>query len=338
MNSIIKARLTSGSDSLTGVPEDIQWMPPGQHRIVAFRGKEPVSLTVRVNEAVASRLIGQFETFKARSSAGQDDLPYIDFNHAGAEAAGHPERMWWAGEDPAQGGIRIKVAWTEPGRIALQGRAYRRFSPEFRVAKSGEIVGLGPNMGGLVNEAAFKSIQAIWSRSSQETTMNEEQQQQLAALVAGIKTLTGEVTTIKAKLASVEQAGAKITELESTITRLNEVNKIQAKAAATALVQQAVAEGRIAPQNTQAIEKFTNLIATDPTNSELLAGLPPSAPSGTIISARFGQSAGGGKPGEHQFIVKARAVAKERAISLTDAQSAVAGEDPALYDAYNASL
>jgi hypothetical protein len=58
--------------------------------------------------------------------------------------------------------VRCKVDWTPDARDAIQKRIYTRFSPQFIPDdETGEVIGMPVNMGGLVNRAAFKTIQPV---------------------------------------------------------------------------------------------------------------------------------------------------------------------------------
>jgi phage I-like protein len=272
------APLAAGTD----VPAEIQWAPPGRHKITAFKNGEPTEMEIAISQATAQRLAATLQEYRSKSAAGAEDRPYLDFNHDDGEAAAHVLDFFWGGDDPIKGGVRAKVEWTEPGKQAILGRAYRRFSPSFFLDAKGELVGAPVNMGGLVNKAAFKGIQAIWSRDSsgdrQPTTKQPNKtmaektvEQQLAELTAAVTALTGTVNEIKAKQASPDP---KIIVLETEMAGLKETTKVQAKEAAKAKVLVAVQAGKIPPQDTALIEKWENLLTIDAKNADLLDKLP----------------------------------------------------------------
>ena len=153
----------SGGDTL---PDSIQWMPPGRHAITAVKDGEPFEMELEVNEALARRVGAMLQQYRDKAARGEGDLPFFDFNHNDAEASAHPLQMYWAGDDPRHGGIRARVQWTGAGADAIQRRTFRRFSPEFLTDDDRNVIGVGINMGGLVNRAAFRKIQPIWSRDA----------------------------------------------------------------------------------------------------------------------------------------------------------------------------
>lgn len=167
--NVIKARYPAQdiSPDPANPPTDIQWMPPGQHTIRALQnGTEPVTLSLSVTKAVADKLAAQLAAKRSLALQGQEDLPYLDFNHDDGPAAARVLNLYWGGDDPVKGGIRAVVEWTDAGRLALAGKSFRRFSPEFSLDKKSGEIGIGTNLGGLVNNAAFKTIAPIIARAA----------------------------------------------------------------------------------------------------------------------------------------------------------------------------
>ncbi len=163
----ITARSSESEITLPGaqaLPGEIQWMPPGPQTITATKGSEPFKMDVVVNAALAALVATHLQTFRAKAASGQEDLPYFDFNHEDGEASAHPTEFYWGGDDPKTGGIRAKLEWTKAGAQAVLGHTYHRFSPEFLVDEASRIVGVGLNMGGLVNRAAFKNIRPVMGK------------------------------------------------------------------------------------------------------------------------------------------------------------------------------
>jgi hypothetical protein len=148
------------------LPESIQWMPPGRHQIEAFRAGKPSSVAVRADRATAERMNGHLQAALSLAAQGREDRPFFDFNHEDGAAAAHPMEFYWAGDDKQRGGVRWRLEWIKPGGEAVSGHAFRRFSPTFYADASGEITGAPLNMGGLVNKAAFKTIEAFWSKGT----------------------------------------------------------------------------------------------------------------------------------------------------------------------------
>lgn len=149
------------------LPTEIQWMPPGNHTITPFVAGESQEISIHVDAKLAEKFNALLQQLIATARAGQGDEPFFDFNHDDREASGHPYELFWGGNDPRSGGIRAKVKWTSAGEAAIKGRTYTRFSPQWAIsAKSRQPVGITVNLGGLVNRAAFKSIQPVAAKGS----------------------------------------------------------------------------------------------------------------------------------------------------------------------------
>lgn len=362
----LSARLASSLPDLTAAPGDVpaqlpaevQWMPPGEHEITALQGEQVVTTRVTVNEQTARVLQATLENFLARAAEGAGDKPYLDFNHDDAEAAGHVTAFSWGGDDPVQGGVRARVEWTGPGRAALTGHAYRRFSPAFFINAAGEVTGAPVNMGGLVNRAAFKTIQPIWSRSADQTqpkgTMPAHNApatnpagapasapENLAALITA---LTTRVAALEKRLKPTPDEGeaaapepektaltARIAELEGQLTN-------RAKEVAQARVNAAILAGKLPPQATPLHARWVEALTANPGLGEILDALPVQAALATIVTspARGGNQASAA--GTHEFVLRAQAVAGERKLTNAQAFALVAREQPALYDAYRSAL
>jgi hypothetical protein len=152
-------------------PDEIMFMPPGEHTITASRGGQPVTITVNVDEVAAQAVAAAHARYMEAVTRNEEDLPYTDFNHDDQEASGHPTAFRWAGSDPQFGGIRARMQWTSKGREAIIGRSYRRFSPSFYVDAGGKISGAPVNFGGLVNRAAFTRIAPIIAKPVEEVML-----------------------------------------------------------------------------------------------------------------------------------------------------------------------
>lgn len=333
------------------LPTDIQWMPPGEHPGVALMmrtatGWEPTEVMVRVHAGTAQRLQTLLQSLRAKASEGLEDVPYFDFNHEDGAASGRPLEFYWAGTDPKTGGVRVKVEWTEPGKQALLGRAYRRFSPQFRADATGEVTGAPLNMGGLVNRAAFKTIQPVVAGAAgdhNERKARRMDADQMAADLAAERTKNAELQakltaaqsdqTLKAKDAEILTLKGRITELETKIAT-------GAKEAAKAIVAAAVKAGKLAPQNTDLQAKWTDAIAANPDLAATLNDLPPNPALATVVAGGAGPAGGttSAAAGEHQFVAKAKDIAAQHKITFADATVQLAGREPALYEDYCRAL
>lgn len=212
-HSIFSTVIAQAQSAGTSLPTDIQWMPPGAHTVTPKVEGVAKTVTVDVNKELSDRLAAQFRAMSAAAAAGEEDVPFLDFSHKNDAAAGHVEDMFWAGPDPKSGGIRIKVAWTAAGRAALADRQYRRFSPQWLVHKNtGEIIGLSPNMGGLVNHAAFSTIQPVRAQEGETriyTTESKPMDQNTTAAIAAA--VTQALAPIESRLNAIEAAAARAT-------------------------------------------------------------------------------------------------------------------------------
>jgi phage I-like protein len=154
------------------LPDEIQYMPPGRHRIRATRGGKPVELEIEITATTATALSDYLTRQLALTAAGAEDKPFLDFNHEDREAAAWPLKIFWGGDDPRSGGVRAKIEWSGAGRQAIADRTFRRFSPTFLLDAAGRVIGSETNMGGLVNRAAFKRIQPLFARETGTTPGN----------------------------------------------------------------------------------------------------------------------------------------------------------------------
>ena len=169
-----RATLATGQPvnfNLGGSPDDfdIQWMPPGPQSPCCFVAGEAKTLTFTVKPQHAAAFNAMLQQMRTKAAAGTGDEPFIDFNHEDGRASGRPTEIYWAGSDPAKGGIRLKGKWTPSGKVAVQGKEYARFSPEWFFDDKQEPSAIGANLGGLVNKAAFTHIQPVKARAAQST-------------------------------------------------------------------------------------------------------------------------------------------------------------------------
>jgi len=151
------------------LPDSIEWMPAGRHSIRCSKDDAPAEIEVNVDEELVSVLNEQLQAARALADAGKASRPYIDFDHAGGEAAAIPTEFFWAD------GIRLRVEWTAAGAAAVSGRVYSYFSPEFFADKYGKVTAIpavGP-IGALVNTPAFQEIERIAASLTAQKSMIE---------------------------------------------------------------------------------------------------------------------------------------------------------------------
>lgn len=344
----ILAHLAAGLPSLAmpagaALPGDIQWMPPGKHEITATRAGEPVTYTITVNAAGAAAVAAALQSYRSAAAAGREDKPYLDFNHEDREASGQVLDAYWGGDDPVTGGIRLKVEWSAAGKAALEGKLYRRFSPSFFVNAGGEVTGAPLNMGGLVNRAAFKTINPIVA--GQAGDAKKDTSMDAAQLAAQLAAANDQITQLNAKLATstneatIKAKDGEITTLKTKIAELEKTLGEQAALNAKAWVDAAVKDGRLAPQNVALHAQWVESLKQDPARKAMLDALPVNAALATIITNPGGGPAnGGGNGADHAFLVKAKATAQALGKPVTDCFAIVAREHPELYTSYSESF
>jgi len=350
------------------LPNDIQWMPPGEHEGVGSRGGKPHKFKFKIDSTQAARVQRDFLAIKAKADAGQEDRPYFDLNHDDREASAHPTEYFWGGDNPASGGIRAKVKWSGAGENAIKGKTYRRFSPTFFLNAGGEVSLIHPsgdmavNQGGLVNRAAFKRIAPIWSKSADadqdpaaqptKTKTEDETMKSLLSVLAAQGLLKSAdvdegtaVTQVTAALTERAQAvSAKESELTTLKAKAADVEKKYndlVDAHATSVVDAAITAGRLPGQNAELKAKWVGLIKADPTNASLLPD--PNPALATVIAK--GKGAGdaanaAAKDGVHPFMAKVAEYQASHKSTEAFAIEAVGStkEGNKLYNEYRESL
>jgi len=247
--------------------QDIQWMPPGVHDVsVSNAAGKVIDLKVKVDQSTAEAVESARVLYASASQDGSGDAPYLDFNHDDGPASAWVKRIYWGGEDPKEGGVRCEVEWTGAGQEAITGKTFRRFSPGFRVDatpnKDGvhAVIGAPVNMGGLVNQAAFRSIADIFAG-------------QVPVQPKPIKSMD---ETTEALQAQIDALTKRNTELEQLVADM------QAKQAEE-VVAKAVAEGRLSA-DPEVKAKWLTSAKKDPSSLELLASLPKNPVLNTIYA------------------------------------------------------
>lgn len=298
---------------------------------------------------------------------GEGDEPFFDFEHKDGRASGHPIELYWAGEDPKKGGIRARGKWTGSGKAALVARDFTRFSPQWDFdEETDEPTGVGANLGGLVNRAAFTRIQALAKTGRNESTGEIEMTREEFKSWLGeeLKPVTDKLNALEAKASAAETAARagtatataaapaddKIillvqTAMKPVTDKLADIEKQAGEnrtAQAKAAVQSHINRGAIGPEDKDSINFWTESVLKDPDKAaKAMAKLPgrrfnPLAPN---ASAATGTAAGA----DHDIIEGARAMAKaapDRFKSEPDAIAAFATTQrgDAAYKAYRESL
>ena len=241
--------------------DDIQWMPPGVHEIQPHTTDGKVkTVTVLVDEAAADAVEQARAQYQAAFDAGQGDAPFLDFCHADQEASAWVLRAYWGGDDPKKGGVRLKLNWTDEGR-AKKGKSLKRFSPGFFVSEKPDaegryhVTGAPANMGGLVNRAAFRTIQSLSASATTEGGENQNNNQDKNTMTEEeIKALQEENASLKKQLEDLQESIADMKEKD-----------------ADAAVEAACAAGKISPD---LMASWKETLLKNPESKTLLASLP----------------------------------------------------------------
>jgi hypothetical protein len=313
------------------IPEDIQWMPPGRHTIVPFVNDEAQEMSITVDAALAEAATSDFAALRTRAAAGQGDAPYLDFRHLDQEASAEVLDLYWAGEDPKRGGIRAKVKWSAAGRAALEGRSFRRFSPRWLMDPDTlGFIGVDANLGGLVNKAAFQTIQPVIARRgdlNQPTAMTDADKNEFKQLITdATKPLADKITALEAKAAAAPAAGAAtvqasaaLTDLENRVKAVEATAKTTTAAQAKAAVQVHARRGAIPPQDTELVSFWEAQYQANPEQAEkVLAKLPGNAALAQVIQAANGGAGTGAGAGG----VSDEALAKKQETAITEYRKA----------------
>lgn len=282
------------------VPEWIMYMPAGKHRITAMRAGKPITLTVLVDPQAAETMQ---QALQAHTS-GDTQRPWMDFDHEARQSAGEPIEFAWR-EQPAPG-VYVRMRWSEPGAKAIQGRAYRSFSPSFFETDDdpARVAGAPRCMGSLVNQPAFRSMRPVMGKASgtQATSNTKDPMtpEELAALQQKLAALEKENAELKAAQTGTEHEEAiaakdpEIGTLKTELKTAKEAIQAQRSKEAKAAIDAAVARGAIAPKDEATQGRWQKLIEADPANADLLGKQPGRNMSGPI-TAGAGSDQGGGR-------------------------------------------
>jgi phage I-like protein len=142
-------------------PEQILYMPSGDHKIFCRVNGEQKEVEVHVTEAAAEMLQEDLEALLA-----EDVKPFIDFNHKGEASAATPVSFTWVEGE----GLYLNLEWSRSGRENVEGRDFKHFSPTFQIDKNGYPTGLPESgaIGALVNNPAFRQQKEILDQIAAE--------------------------------------------------------------------------------------------------------------------------------------------------------------------------
>lgn len=250
-----------------GVPEWVHLLPAG---------------TIRTNDGRGPYTVASMSAIAAGLKAG-DRLP-IDECHAIDRAAPlglpAPARGWIVELQARDDGLWGRVEWTEEGQRLMAGKAYRGISPAILHDKAKTV--LGVLRASLINTPNLVGLTAL---HSEETSMDWKAR--LIELL-GLDS-TADDAAIEAALsakiggAGVDLCSEDVLKLPAVIalqgqvseltTQLNAVTEAQARAAAEACVDGAIAEGRAGLKPVRA--EYVALHMKDPDQAvKLIAAMP----------------------------------------------------------------
>lgn len=308
----IQARLTVAAPE--AAHGEFMFMPAGLNVIHATKGSpgtrgREVTARVLVQRGDEAALQSQLEALNAASA----HKVYFDFNHEDRDASFWPRRFSW--KDAPQPGIYVAGEWSDAGRAAISGRVYRAFSPVFHVddeRKDPCRIICQPrarlNMGGLVNDPAFRNNLPLWAKhagatqhtptTTQSHHMTQEElaalqakktnlEQEIAGLVAGSTGSAEDAEAIQSKrneLAGVTRE-IEAAELKAQNAKLEQALLAQRTKDAEAAVKDAVRRGALPAKDTALQATWQKKCIEDPDNIALLAkvngspALQPAAPA-----------------------------------------------------------
>lgn len=336
-----------------GADYDIQWMPPGPQAPNCFVNDKPRKLSFTCRAKHAELLNAQLQSLLRTAKAGNGDKPMTDYNHEDGAASSRPSKMYWGGDDPKTGGIRLVGKWIARARQAIRDGEWDRFSPEWQFdPKTEEPIGIKVNLGGLVNQAAFSKIARVVAKNggaanlNEETTMTDKEIESaiVNGITAGLKpfeTRIAALETATGKSATEQEAGtakaaaAEITKIidaallpiKDQLKGFETAQKTTLTAQAKSAVGKYIGRAGLAPQDTKAVEFWEKAYLADPAGTEeMLAKLPVARASSVRITTTGNgnntATASAVEP-EDQFIAKAKKFADDNKIT-DQAQALVA--------------
>jgi phage I-like protein len=262
MSILITAALASSVD---GAPAEVVYLPEGEHDITPTVNGKARRITVRVPAEKGETIAASLQADLDKRQAG-NVRAWFDFEHKGGKASALPTAFRY---EPGVG-IMAAVEWTGAGREAIEGKDFSYLSPTFLVDEQGMPSGLperGP-LAALVNEPAFREIPRIAAKDAAPAPSFTMSHLILAALAVDASAENAEaeaVTKITAmqgdmadKQKRIDELTAELAELKASMDEVEAKAAEQAKSRRGALVEAAVAAGKIAPKDdetrTQALE------------------------------------------------------------------------------------
>lgn len=298
---------------------EIVYLPTGLHPITPTKGGIGKAIKVLVTRSAAAEIEKRRAAIVAKGKR-----PYFDFNHEDGEASFWPTNFFWREGE----GVIAAGDWSGSGRRSVQDKDYCAFSPVFYVddphGDPAHVMAneknFDPNMGGLVNNPAFKDL-PLWAKNSGDeadlldssrSSRNDNDMktsEEIAALKAKEKELTAKVEELQALVAKdkndqvsaarLEQARAeqkliaaelKNAELESANSKQGEAIKARNKSDAEAAVQDAIKRGAILAKDEKTKTALIDQATSDPAFIEVIKAMQGNP---TLVPGRITHSPNG---------------------------------------------
>jgi len=241
-------------------PEEIVYIPDGEHAIHPRVNGQPQQITVRIPAGRGAAVAAMLDSALQKRRA-ENVRPHVAFDHQTGRAAGIPESFRYVRGK----GVLLKLAWTGSGQAAIRGRDYSYFSPAFLVDEDGVPSGLPERgeIGSLVNEPAFREIPRIAAAgilpipSSSPSTMSHPvlaaleidaaREDSEAAAVERVQALQAEAAKLPALQAALEAAEQDCQALRQELAAHEDADAARRREAAEDLHRRAVACGLFPP-------------------------------------------------------------------------------------------
>jgi len=291
---------------------EILFLPIGLHAITPVAGGIGRPIKVKIGPDSAQAIEKQRVALMASGKR-----PYFDFNHDDNRAAFWPKSFIWRNGE----GVIASGEWSQSGKTAVEGKDFRAFSPVFHVDNKRAEAALvicketaDPNMGGLVNNPAFKDL-PLWAKNAEsigtpengdnaETKRKQMDTAELDALRSKHQELQREVDALKARAAKDDTDANAVLTLntrESELKAINlEIESAELKAQnerlqgeirgvnkknAEAAVKAAIQRGAILPKATQVQNDLINRATGDPSFLSVIAGMQGNTAIGSRITS-----------------------------------------------------
>lgn len=267
MSILIQAALTAAIAAESGLPSEIVYLPEGEHDITPTVNGKAQRIKVRVPADKGLAIASKLQAALADRQK-QNVRPWFDFEHKSGKASAIPTAFRYE----AGKGIMAAVEWTGAGKAAIEGRDFSYLSPTFLIDENGIPSGLpsrGP-LAALVNEPAFREIPRIAASDADPltkppTTMSKLIFAALAINAAADNAEAEAVQAIDRLKIEAKDAKEKADRLEAENKQLVAAAEAATKARHTALVEAAVAAGKIAPKDEELKASVLEVLAANET-------------------------------------------------------------------------